>query len=97
MSQIDGPLPSAVGAPSIWYDAAAAPQTKPFGNSLIRAGGLAARARFIAADDTAAAAAQPRNCRRGIDMGGARRSLGQRPAAEPAVAPDDDSVLECNR
>src|SRR6516225_6508524 len=33
MSQIDLPFPSSLAAPSIWYDAVATPQRKPFGNS----------------------------------------------------------------
>src|ERR1700722_3970759 len=32
VSQIDGPRPSVVAAPSIWYAAVAAPQTKSAGN-----------------------------------------------------------------
>src|SRR5579863_6237788 len=32
VSQTDGPRPSAVAPPSIWYAAVAAPQTKPAGN-----------------------------------------------------------------
>ena len=32
VSQIEGPRPSSVLAPSIWKDAVAAPQTKPSGN-----------------------------------------------------------------
>src|ERR1700729_2439026 len=32
VSQIDGPLPSASGAPSIWYAAVAAPHRNPSGN-----------------------------------------------------------------
>ncbi len=31
MSQIDGPRPSSRAAPSIWYEAVAAPKTKPGG------------------------------------------------------------------
>ncbi|MCQ0013820.1 hypothetical protein [Actinomadura madurae] len=31
MSQIEGPRPSSRAAPSIWYAAVAAPQTKPGG------------------------------------------------------------------
>src|SRR3984885_9997633 len=32
VSQTEGPRPSVVAAPSIWYAAVAAPQTKPAGN-----------------------------------------------------------------
>src|SRR5690606_2831075 len=46
MSHVDGPLPSSRAAPSIWYDAAAAPQAKSAGNRMDVMGGEDASTAF---------------------------------------------------
>ena len=40
VSQIDGVRPSSATAPSIWYDAVAAPHTKPSGKRAERSGAV---------------------------------------------------------